>query len=222
MSAQKRIKAWHFCNGWKLRDGTKLEVGKTYTVDTRLIVCVNGLHASRKMLDAVTYAPGNVLCKVELWGDTIEQSDKLCSSHRLVICAADVTDMLHEFACVIGEHTLACYGNDDPRSWAAIEAKRAWIAGQITNKQLDDACDVAHTAACAPAYTAAYAAARSAAMAATSAADAAAWAATWAADAAATSAAHAAAAWAADAAARDEINTALESYIIDECGFDKH
>ena len=81
---------------------------------------------------------------------------------------------LHEFACVCAERVLSRVENPDPRSVAAIEAKRAWIKGEISDAELD--------AARVSAWVAARAAARGAAWAATmDAASAAAWAAAWAA-----------------------------------------
>jgi len=61
--------------------------------------------------------------------------------------------------------------NPDPRSIAAIEAKRKWLRGEITDKELDAAraaardvaWDVARTAANAAAWDAANAAANAAA-----------------------------------------------------------
>lgn len=50
---------------------------------------------------------------------------------------------LHELACVCAERALSRVENPDPRSVAAIAAKRAWMRGEITDKELD----VARTAA---------------------------------------------------------------------------
>ena len=81
---------------------------------------------------------------------------------------------LHEFACVCAERALRRVENPDPRSVAAIEAKRAWIKGEISDAELAAARDAA--------WVAARDAARGAAWAATmDAASAAAWAAAWAA-----------------------------------------
>ena len=81
---------------------------------------------------------------------------------------------LHEFACVCAERALSRVENPDPRSVAVIAAKRAWMRGEITDKELD----VARDAAWAAARDAAWDAARvSAWVAARAAARAAAWAA---------------------------------------------
>jgi len=109
-------------------------------------------------------------------------------------------------------HTLACdfaqevaYLNPDPRVQAAIDAKRLWIDGKITDEELKKAvedADAARAAAYAASWAAANAAADAAADAAWSAADAAADAAD-ATRAAAYAAAYAAYADAADSAAAD-------------------
>ena len=75
------------------------------------------------------------------------------------------TPMLHEFACRCAERALARVDNPDPRSVAAIAAKRAWLRGEITNDELGAAWDAARAAASAArdaASAAAWAAARDA------------------------------------------------------------
>jgi len=74
--------------------------------------------------------------------------------------------ILHEFACRCAERVLSRIDNPDPRSVAAMAAKRAWLKGEITNAQLKDASSNAHWAAEAAAKTAdraAYCAAEAAA-----------------------------------------------------------
>jgi hypothetical protein len=51
--------------------------------------------------------------------------------------------VLHEFACRVAEQTLALLTNPDPRSVAAIAAKRAWLKGEITAEQLIEAKEAA-------------------------------------------------------------------------------
>lgn len=56
-------------------------------------------------------------------------------------------EILHEFACRCAEYALSLVDNPDPRSVAAIEAKRKWMRGEITDKELAAARDVAWSAA---------------------------------------------------------------------------
>ena len=92
-------------------------------------------------------------------------------------------EKLHEFACRCAEEALKLVKDPDPRSVAAIEAKRKWLKGEITDEELAaawvarvarDAARVASDAASAAAWAAASAAASDAAW---DAARAAAWAA---------------------------------------------
>jgi len=54
--------------------------------------------------------------------------------------------VLHEFACRCAEHVLSKIDNPDPRSVAAVEAKRAWLRGEISDDELDNAHDAAGAA----------------------------------------------------------------------------
>lgn len=74
--------------------------------------------------------------------------------------------ILHEFACRCAEQALAIVANPDPRSVAAIAAKRAWLKGEITDEQLGAARAAAWAAEGAAARAAAWGAAREAARAA--------------------------------------------------------
>jgi hypothetical protein len=213
----EHILAWHFLpDDRKLRFApyTPVEPGQVLRVEGPLELCRRGLHASIRPLDALQYAPGSIVCRVEMGGDILHGDDKLCASERKTLWVADATNALHEFACLCAERELlrrrraGC--EPDKRCWAAIEAKRAWLRGEIDDKALAAAADAAwaaarDAAARAAAWDAADAAAWAAADAAWDAADAA-WAAADAADAAARAAARAAA-W---AAARAEQNAELE------------
>ena len=207
------ILGWHFCDGPKLRDGTPIEIGKTYSVTGPLVICDNGLHGSRRAIDALAYGPGGYACRVESWGEIIEHDDKYCSRYRRVIGAADADLVLHEYACCCAEVALLLADIINPCCWEAIEAKRAWMRGEIDDKELAAAARAAAAAA-----TGAWEAATGAwAAAAAARAAAGAWAAR-AAAAAAAAAACAAAAVARGAAAvtgaREE-NELLESMLID-------
>ena len=72
--------------------------------------------------------------------------------------------ILHEFACRCAEYALSFVEGPDPRSIAAIEAKRKWLRGEITDAELAAACDAAWDAAHDAAMYAARIAARVAAQ----------------------------------------------------------
>lgn len=121
--------------------------------------------------------------------DGVSNEDKLWAVLREEFIDAPV---LHEYACRCAEYALTFVREPDSRSIAAIEAKRKWLRGEISNDDLTAAraaaWDAARAAACAAAWAAAWAAADAA------------WAAARAAAGAAAGAAANAAAWTADAA----------------------
>ena len=151
--SEERIQVWHFIRADRLTGVGRLhvEVGQTLTVEGPLKLCEHGLHGSRKALDALYYAPGPVACKDEIWGDIIEDNDKLCGRYRKCLAMIDATTVLHEFACLCAERALTRereMGREpDPRSWAAIEAKRKWLRGEIDDAKLAAARDAARAAA---------------------------------------------------------------------------
>ena len=121
--------------------------------------------------------------------DGVSNTDKLWAVLREEFIDAPV---LHEYACRCAEYALTFVREPDSRSIAAIEAKRKWLRGEISNDDL--------TAARAAAWDAAWAAADAACAAAWDAACDAAWDAACAAYDAAGDAADAAYAAAGDAA----------------------
>lgn len=55
--------------------------------------------------------------------------------------------VLHEFVCRCAERAMAHVDHPDPRSIAAIKAKRQWLAGDITDEELTRARSAAWVAA---------------------------------------------------------------------------
>jgi hypothetical protein len=193
--SEQPILAWHFLpdDGMtRYEPRTKVVVGEWLSVDPhRLELCAYGLHASERLLDALQYAPGALLCRVEVAGRVLRADDKLCAERRRVIAWTDATHMLHEFACRCAESVLHLAGSQRHVARNAIDAKRRWLAGQANDNELAAAMAAAWAAAMAAAWGAARGAARDAA-----------WGAARAAMAAASDAARDAA-WAAQAAASD-------------------
>ena len=78
--------AWHFLNGNKLRDGRDApEDGVPLIYDGPVKICESGLHASKRLIDALTYAPGCTLCLVECEDIHEEHGDKLVCSKRTIL-----------------------------------------------------------------------------------------------------------------------------------------
>ena len=90
------MKAWHFvCD--TLRDGSPIpEDGETLVYEGDIELCASGYHASKRVIDALQYAPGNTLCRVECGGVIEEGGDKLVSSERTIIWRIDAEPLLFE------------------------------------------------------------------------------------------------------------------------------
>ena len=146
------MKYWHFLpdNGC-LQYGSKEKVRLRHTLihppDFEPILCQQGFHASKRAIDALYYAPGALVCLVALHGKIVHSDDKSVAQGRTVLVMADATNVLHEMACLCAEQALSLVPNPDPRSIAAIAAKRAWVKGEITDAQLYAARDAARDAA---------------------------------------------------------------------------
>jgi len=195
-------------------------VGHTDTFDGDPVPCECGLHASPTPWDALQYARGGRLWKVEIPADSVPHgnpADKFAARSRKYLRCVNLRPVLVEFSCRQAEGVLHIYEEkypDDNRPRKAIEAARAYQRGEIGKDQLDAALAAAGAAAWAAAGAAAWAAAGAAARdaawaaaggAAWAAARDAAWAAAWA---AARDAAWAAAGAAARDAARDAAGAA--------------
>ena len=84
--------------------------------------------------------------------ERVQAEDRLWAVLREEFIPAN---MLHEFACRCAEKALELVENLDPRSVAAIEAKRKWLRGEIANSELAAARAAARTAALDAAWSAA-------------------------------------------------------------------
>lgn len=94
------ILAWHFLRpDGKLRDGaTPPPDGEWLTHDGAVEICQSGLHASVRAIDALTYAPGSIVCRVEMRGDLIVDRDKIVGRERSILWRYDATSVLRHFA----------------------------------------------------------------------------------------------------------------------------
>ena len=171
---------WHFAaDDRKLRydDGRIIRKGITHIVDCEPVLCERGLHASKRIVDALRYAPGSVICRVKLGGKIVHGDDKSCATERTYLAVIDGEKLLRDFArqCAL----------DVIHMWDAPKVVRDYL--ETGDEKLRDAAraaaeDAARVAAWDAARAAAEDAARVAAWdAAWAAASAAAWAAAWAA-----------------------------------------
>ena len=94
----KEVLAWHFV-GDSLRDGRPIpDNGVTLKHKGKLELCASGLHASERLIDALSYAPGPILCRVRMGGAIKKESDKLVARQRTIIWRIDSTHVLLKFA----------------------------------------------------------------------------------------------------------------------------
>jgi len=141
-----KILAWHF-----LKDNGSFCYGRarspqpggieTVSTDKRpLELCRWGLHASRNVIDALRFAEGALLRRVELSGEILRGGGKICATRRRELWRMDITNILHEFACWCAERALkraVDAGHKVPDCyWDALEAKRAWLRGECSDKTL--------------------------------------------------------------------------------------
>jgi len=222
----KTVKGWWFAlENNKLANGDnrpiKLEI--THSVKGEIIPCQNGLHLSKRLIDALNYSPGPIVYKVAGSGVVIPHGhpiDKyVCSERTYIKGGINCTDIIIRFARLCALDVIHLWdapeivieylktGDEKLRStaWAAAR-DAAWDAAD------DAARAAARAAAKAAARDAARAAARAAAWAA--ARDAARATARAAAKATARAAARAAAKAAARATARETQNKRLTSMIV--------
>jgi hypothetical protein len=143
---------WWFCDENETLgygDGRPVQCGKTHTVEGELELCGNGLHASKRLIDALMYASGSILYRVELGGQILHGSDKSCATERTYLARVDCDDILRTFA-------RSC----------ALDVIHLWDAPQVVKDYLATGDDSIRDAAGAAAGAAARAAARAAAWAA--------------------------------------------------------
>ena len=130
---------WHFCKNDRrlgFGDGRHICKGRTLKVKPPIELCKRGLHASKQIIDALSFSQGNIICRVKLSGQILYDTDKAVATERTVLAMASATKVLHEFACCCAERALKKAKVKDERCWNAIKTKRLWLKGKATNKEL--------------------------------------------------------------------------------------
>lgn len=90
--------AWHFVSD-TLRDGSPVPPdGEKLVYGGKIELCIAGFHASKQIMDALGYAPGNTICRVKIGGEIIHGHGKLVASERTIIGRVDGDDILREFS----------------------------------------------------------------------------------------------------------------------------
>jgi len=159
------IKAWYFSDESRtLRygDGRKIKLGIEHTVKGYPEPCSHGLHGCERLIDALGYASGPIVWRIELLGRVKRDDDKIAATRRKYVGGGvDISDVLREFA-----------------RKQALSVAHLWDMPEVVRRYLETGDESIRAAASAAAWAAASAAARAAASAAArAAARAAAWAA---------------------------------------------
>ena len=95
------MKAWYFAakgNRLNYGDNRMIRVGVTHTVDCNPKLCKSGLHASERIIDALSYANYHILYRVELGGKMDIGDDKISAQSRKYLQRYDLKDILLEFS----------------------------------------------------------------------------------------------------------------------------
>ena len=208
------VTGWYFSEESRLLrhgDGRPIALGVMHEVDAPIELCERGLHASVRAIDALEFAPGPIVWRVELSGEIKMGDDKCVATHRKYIGGGvDASAVMRAFArrCALDAAHL---WDMPPLVRAYLETGEESIRDAARAAARAAAGDAAWATARDAAWAAARAAARDAAWAtARDAARAAAWA-------AARDAARAAAWAAARAAAGDAQNNHLEPLLMELC-----
>ena len=145
------MKAWHFVSESRklgFDDNRIVKTGRTYKVskDRPLELCAYGLHGSKRIIDALKYSPGPVVCRVELLGKILHDTDKSVAYERKVLWMKDISKELRHFARL-----------------CALDVIHLWDAPDVVRRFLETGDESIRAAAWAAARDAARAAARAAA-----------------------------------------------------------
>jgi hypothetical protein len=133
-----------------LRDGKPIPpIGKWITTTEKPIPCEFGFHASPTPFDALQYAPGNLLHRVQLGGTIVAHGypvDKFAAQKRKIVASIDAEPIMRSFA-------RRC----------ALDVIHIWNAPRIVREYLETGDESKRDAAWVAAWVAAGVAARDAA-----------------------------------------------------------
>ena len=92
-------KSYYHFTSEKLRDGRPIPaIGEWLVHDGPIVMCLSGLHAGKTPYEALRYAPGPLLHKVNLRGDLTVDTNKVVARSRRIVATIDATNLLRTFA----------------------------------------------------------------------------------------------------------------------------
>ena len=114
---------YHF-TGSSLRDGRPIPpIGEWLEHEGEIVPCQSGLHSSECPFDALQYAPGNTLHRVELEGGLVphgDPPDKWVGRRRKIVATIDAEELLRGFA-----------------RWCALQVIDMWDAPPVVREYLE-------------------------------------------------------------------------------------
>lgn len=160
---------WHFTASDKIlryHDGREVVVGETLKVTEPIELCKHGLHASKRLIDALKYAPGPYVWFIKLSGTVIHGEDKSVATERTAVWGFNATDVLRKFSRMVALKSIENHWDENVFGTFPDVVKKWLTSGDESLRR------AAEGAAWRAAESAAWSAARSAAE---SAAESAAW-----------------------------------------------
>jgi len=101
----KRIRGWWFApkdNRLANGDGRQIAVGITHKVEGEVVPCNHGLHLSPRAIDALRYASGPIVYRVEGRGTIVPHGNPVdkyaCSEREYLSGGVDCSETLRRFA----------------------------------------------------------------------------------------------------------------------------
>ena len=115
----------------------KWKLGKWYKTKGGLSMCSNGFHASERIIDSMQYVPMEILAKVEVRGEYLEQPGKQCWEEMRIVRAwkwekKDSVALAIYAAGLVLENFEKLYP-DDKRPREAIQVARRWLKNPAKN-----------------------------------------------------------------------------------------
>ena len=140
------MRAYHFV-GETLRDGRPVPADGEWLVhEGPFSMCESGLHASEHPFDALQYAPGSILCFVDIESEPAVSfqrgEDKVCGNRRRILARIEAEPLLMEFTRWCALEVIHLWDDPDvvvnylktgdPRlSWAVAAARAAVTAAEV-------------------------------------------------------------------------------------------